>query len=57
MSAKRKQTIKDRVGAKAAKDVLDTIADDLPDGAYLAMAEEFGLDIDDLCADELDEEE
>lgn len=52
-----KRTIKDKVGARAAKDVLDTVADDLPDGAYLAMAEEFGLSTEDLCADELDDEE
>lgn len=34
---------------KARKDVFDCVApDDLPDGAYFAMAEEFGLEAEDL---------
>jgi hypothetical protein len=31
-----------------AKDVFECVAADLPDGAYLAMAGEFGLDPEDL---------
>jgi hypothetical protein len=33
---------------EARRDVFESVADDLPDGAYFAMAEEFGLGPDDL---------
>ena len=34
------------------RDVFECIADDLPDGAYFAMAQEFGLEPEDLIDDE-----
>lgn len=38
--------------SKAARiEVLDCIADDMSDGAYFAMAEDMGIDIDDFMED------
>ena len=34
------------VGKEGARAVLDDIGDDLPDGAYFALAEDLGLDIE-----------
>jgi hypothetical protein len=33
------------------KELLDDIGDDLPDGAYFALAEEMGLEVEDLIDD------
>ncbi len=42
-----------RFDKRTRKDVFDCVAsDDLPDGAYFAMAEEFGLEPEDLIEDE-----
>lgn len=41
----RYQKYGSKEGAIAA---FECMADDLPDGAYFAMAEEFGLDVEDL---------
>ena len=44
------RTIRQRYGKEGARAVLDGM-DDLPDGAYFAMAEELGLDVEDLIDD------
>lgn len=36
------------VGKEGAKAVLDEVGADLPDGAYFALADDLGLDVDDL---------
>lgn len=53
----KKKTLKQEVGRKAARETLDIMADDMPDGAYFAMAEEMGLDIEDFIDDEDDNDD
>lgn len=39
---------RDGVTKAARMDLLNDVAGDMPDGAYFAMAEEFGIDIEDF---------
>lgn len=48
MSARKKKVM-------SAKDFTETF-DDLPDGAFFAMAEEFGIGVDDFATEYGDEE-
>lgn len=42
---------------KEKLDLLDVIGDDLPDGAYFALAEEIGVDWDEVSKDLREEED
>ena len=38
-----------RMSKRDRIDLLDDIADDMPDGAYFAMADEMGIDVEDFA--------